>query len=204
MPYRPSWCGGDARPALPVRSRGRRGTGRAWRSPGNRGGARPGNGPVLGTGDPDEARRMCGRFAQVVEARELSALYGGSVPDIERPDRWNGAPTQAFLVCRLNAAGRRVLSLQRWGLVPSWASDRAIGSWLINARSETVHEKPAFRAALRRRRCLVPANGWFECAARRRGRSRSGSAWRTAARSASRGCGRPGGRGRRRWRASRS
>ena len=65
-------------------------------------------------------------------------------------------------MCRLDAAGRRVLTLQRRGLVPSWARDRAIGNRLINARSETVHEKPAFRAAFRRRRCLVPANGWFE------------------------------------------
>ena len=107
---------------------------------------------------------MCGRFTQVVEARELAALYGGAVaaPGVERPPRWNGAPTQAFLVCRLDAAGRRVLSLQRWGLVPSWARDRAIGSRLINARSETAAAKPAFRAAFQRRRCLVPANGWFE------------------------------------------
>ena len=105
---------------------------------------------------------MCGRFTQVVKPGEFAAMYGAATPDIELPARWNGAPSQAFLVCRLDAAGRRVLSLQRWGLVPSWARDRAIGSRLINARSETVHEKPAFRAAFRRRRCLVPANGWFE------------------------------------------
>ena len=105
---------------------------------------------------------MCGRFTQVVKAVELAALYGVEVPDVERPDRWNGAPTQAFLVCRLDAAGRRVLTLQRWGLVPSWAGDRAIGRRMINARSETVHERPAFRSAFRRRRCLVPVNGWFE------------------------------------------
>ena len=107
---------------------------------------------------------MCGRFTQVVKARELAALYGPAVtiPDTAWAERWNGAPTQAFLVCRLDAARRRVLSLQRWGLVPSWARDRAIGNLLINARAETVHEKPAFRAAFWRRRCLVPANGWFE------------------------------------------
>ena len=105
---------------------------------------------------------MCGRFTQVVEARELAALYGVEAPDVAPPPRWNGAPTQAFLVCRLDAAGRRVLSLQRWGLVPSWAHDRAIGRRMINARSETVHERPAFRSAFRRRRCLVPASGWLE------------------------------------------
>ena len=107
---------------------------------------------------------MCGRFTQVVKARQLAALYGPAVtmPDTAWAERWNGAPTQVFLVCRLKAEGRRVLCLQRWGLVPSWARDRVIGNRLINARAETVHEKPAFRAAFRRRRCLVPANGWFE------------------------------------------
>ena len=105
---------------------------------------------------------MCGRFTQVVKAGELVALYGAAAPDVALPERWNGAPTQAFLVCRLDAAGRRVLSLQRWGLVPSWARDRVIGNRLINARSETVDAKPAFRAAFWRRRCLVPADGWFE------------------------------------------
>ena len=105
---------------------------------------------------------MCGRFTQVVKAGGLAELYGVAAPDIELPTRWNGTPTQTFLVCRLDAAGRRVLSLQRWGLVPSWARDRAIENRLINARAETVHEKPAFRAAFRRQRCLVPANGWFE------------------------------------------
>ena len=84
---------------------------------------------------------MCGRFTQVVKAGELQAMYGAAVPDVERPDRWNGAPTQAFLVCRLDAAGRRVLTLQRWGLVPSWARDRSIGNRLINARSETAAGK---------------------------------------------------------------
>ena len=81
---------------------------------------------------------MCGRFTQVVKAVELAALYGVTASGVELQPRWNGAPTQAFLVCRLDAAGRRVLTLQRWGLVPSWARDRAIGNRLINARSETV------------------------------------------------------------------
>ena len=97
------------------------------------------------------------------------------MPDTAWAERWNGAPTQVFLVCRLDAEGRRVLSLQSWGLVPSWARDRKIGSRMINARSETVAVKPAFRAAFRRRRCLVPANGWFEWR-RTRGRSRC-AAW---------------------------
>ena len=81
---------------------------------------------------------MCGRFTQVVKAVELAALYGVAASGVELQPRWNGAPTQAFLVCRLDAAGRRVLTLQRWGLVPSWARDQSIGNRLINARSETV------------------------------------------------------------------
>ena len=107
---------------------------------------------------------MCGRFTQAVKARELAALYGPAVamPDAAWAERWNGAPSQVFLACRLDAEGRRVLSLLRWGLVPSWARDRSIGNRLINARAKTVHQKPAFRSAFRRRRCLVPVNGWFE------------------------------------------
>ena len=81
---------------------------------------------------------MCGRFTQALMVGELVALYGAaaSLPDRGDPawpERWNGAPTQPFLACRLDPAGRRVLSLLRWGLVPSWARDRAIGSRLINA-----------------------------------------------------------------------
>ena len=107
---------------------------------------------------------MCGRITQVVKASDLAALYGpaATMPGAAWAERWNGAPSQVFLACRLDAEGRRVLSLLRWGLVPPWARDRSIGNRLINARAETVHGKPAFRSAFRRRRCLVPVNGWFE------------------------------------------
>ena len=76
--------------------------------------------------------------------------------------RYNGCPTQDFTICRLDDSGTRTIAKLRWGLVPRWAKDTKIGSRLINARAETVHEKPAFRAAFRRRRCLVPADGWLE------------------------------------------
>ena len=96
--------------------------------------------------------------------RELHDLYGlltdGS-PDNMRP-RWNGAPTQDFAVCRLDAEGARTIPRLRWGLIPFWAKDIKIGSRLINARAETVDSKPAFRSAFKSRRCLVPADGWFE------------------------------------------
>ena len=76
--------------------------------------------------------------------------------------RYNGCPTQDFAACRVDAQGARVLTKLWWGLVPAWAPDVKMGARLINARSETVHVKPAFRAAFRRRRCLIPADGWFE------------------------------------------
>ena len=91
-------------------------------------------------------------------------LYDAAQPvlPLDLPARYNGAPAQDFAACRLDAAGRRVITRLRWGLVPSWAKDAGIGSRMINARAETVRDKPAYRAAFRARRCLVPANGWFE------------------------------------------
>ena len=114
---------------------------------------------------------MCGRFTQRMLWSEIHALYQipGQVPLNLHP-RYNGCPTQDFGACRLDGAGTRALAKLRWGLVPAWAKDPGIGSRLINARAETVHEKPAFRAAFRRRRCLVPANGWFEWWAEREGK----------------------------------
>ena len=76
--------------------------------------------------------------------------------------RYNGCPTQDFAACRLETSGTRSVAKLRWGLVPAWAKDPKIGSRLINARAETVHEKPAFRTAFRWRRCLIPADGWLE------------------------------------------
>ena len=98
------------------------------------------SGTYGGTGDPEGARGMCGRFTQVVKAVDLAALYGVAASGVELQPRWNGAPTQAFLVSRLDAVGRRVLTLQRWGLVPSWAGDRelvdqhAVGGRSVSAR----------------------------------------------------------------------
>ena len=107
---------------------------------------------------------MCGRFTQKLTWRELHALYGllaDAPPDNMRP-RWNGAPTQDFAACRLTPDGDRSISRLRWGLIPFWAKDVKIGSRMINARAETVDAKPAFRSAFKSRRCLVPADGWFE------------------------------------------
>jgi putative SOS response-associated peptidase YedK len=108
---------------------------------------------------------VCGRYANAVSARELEDLFtacdetGGIQPN------FNVAPTTTAPVVVVPpgqpAAGARVRTA-RWGLVPSWARDTAIGNRLINARAETVAAKPAFRAALRARRCLVPATGYYE------------------------------------------
>lgn len=109
-------------------------------------------------------KAMCGRFTQDVDGDDLVDLYelDSLSPQVELRKRWNGAPTQSFAVCRTGLDGQRELAAQRWGLVPAWSRDAKIGARLINARSETVDSKPAFRGAFRQRRCLVPANGWFE------------------------------------------
>ncbi len=111
---------------------------------------------------------MCGRFtqAQIAELdREIFKLLG--VPPLE--PRYNIAPTEEAAVVRAagaaGAAGEasnRRLDLLRWGLIPSGASDPAIGNRLINARAETVAQKPSFRSAFKYRRCLVPADGFYE------------------------------------------
>ncbi len=106
---------------------------------------------------------MCGRFTQDIDDDDLEMLYGvdaSAVPSLTT--RWNGAPTQDFALCRVGRSGVREAAVHRWGLIPAWARDSKIGARLINARAESVDTKPSFRNALRNRRCLVPARGWFE------------------------------------------
>ncbi len=106
-------------------------------------------------------RSMCGRYSLAVPGdivAELFALVGS--PEIS--PRWNIAPTQSVGVIRAAPDGARHLSPLRWGLVPTWAKDAKIGNRMINARSETAASKPSFRNALRRRRCIVPADGFYE------------------------------------------
>ena len=92
---------------------------------------------------------------------DLYSVRGTPLPPNRRA-RYNGAPGQGFAACRLDEDGARAIALLRRGLVPSWARDTKIANRLINARSETVHNKPSFRSAFRSRRCLIPADGWFE------------------------------------------
>jgi putative SOS response-associated peptidase YedK len=104
---------------------------------------------------------MCGRFTLTRSAAEVAEHFGlASAPPLAA--HWNAAPTQELPIVRVRSTGERVLELRRWGLVPSWAEDPSSGAKLINARVESVLERPAFRDALRRRRCLVPADGFYE------------------------------------------
>lgn len=103
---------------------------------------------------------MCGRYTLTDPGDELIRHFQlQNLPEDYRP-RYNIAPTQAVLAV-VNGDGRRAGRL-RWGLIPSWAKDPAIGNRMINARSETIAEKPSFRTAFRRRRCLIPADGFYE------------------------------------------
>jgi len=113
---------------------------------------------------------MCGRFTFAISPELLAEVFG--VPVLEEiPHRYNIAPSQQVPILREAATGGRYLSSVRWGLVPHWAKDLSIGNRMFNARCETVHEKPAFRQAIRARRCVVPASGFFEWAASPAGKS---------------------------------
>lgn len=95
------------------------------------------------------------------EIVELYSIHDGHTALNLKP-RYNVAPTQEVHVCRLLESGEPKIIPLRWGLIPFWAKDMKIGYKLINARSETVHEKPSFRAAFKTRRCLIPSSGWYE------------------------------------------
>lgn len=104
---------------------------------------------------------MCGRFAFYSPAEAAAALFGVSAaPDVQ--PRYNIAPTQFIAAIRDAGDDGRELVMLRWGLVPFWAKDPSIGNRMINARAETVAEKPAYRAAYKHRRCIVLADGFYE------------------------------------------
>ncbi len=102
---------------------------------------------------------MCGRYTIVAKAEEIEKRFQVEVPEFYVP-RYNAAPTQILPVITNQSPDG--LSFFRWGLIPSWASDPSIGNRMINARAETIHEKPSFKQALKKRRCLVPADGFYE------------------------------------------
>ena len=104
---------------------------------------------------------MCGRFAFYSPSEAAAALFGVSGSLTVEP-RFNIAPTQYVAAIRDSEDNERELVMLRWGLIPSWAKDPSIGNRMINARAETVAEKPSFRSAYSRRRCVILADGFYE------------------------------------------
>ena len=102
---------------------------------------------------------MCGRFFLASSPDSIADVFGASAPDYE--PRWNVAPTEEILCMRV-MTGNRSMDKLRWGLIPQWVKDTRSGSRMINARSETAASKPSFRSAMKRRRCLIPADGFYE------------------------------------------
>ena len=116
---------------------------------------------------------MCGRYRAPGEPADAAGSTARTdwrelfyELDLSTADNYNAAPTQVLPVVRLGRDGKPETAMLRWGLVPSWARDDKIASKLINARSETVAEKPSFRTAFKRHRCLVPMRGFYEWQAR--------------------------------------
>src|SRR3954466_8858866 len=102
---------------------------------------------------------MCGRFTLSRPKKVAEGFHVPEVPPV--PVRYNVAPTQAIPVVRQAAHGRECVPV-RWGLIPAWADEPSIGNRLVNARSATAADKPSFRGAFKHRRCLIPADGFYE------------------------------------------
>ena len=109
---------------------------------------------------------MCGRFTLRAQPEQIARLFDldpTAAPLDQVQPRYNIAPTQPILAVRQNRdSGQREATFLNWGLIPFWADDPSIGSRMINARSETAAEKPSFRAAFKYRRCIIPADGFYE------------------------------------------
>ncbi|MDQ7063331.1 MAG: SOS response-associated peptidase [candidate division KSB1 bacterium] len=105
-------------------------------------------------------RGMCGRFVRTTPIDQLIELFAIHEVDCDLPPSYNVAPGQPVLA--ITGGPERRLRCFKWGLVPFWAKDASIGSRMINARAETLAEKPAFRQAFKKRRCVIPADGYYE------------------------------------------
>ncbi len=105
---------------------------------------------------------MCGRYALHAPAESLAEDFDAVLEIAALTPRYNAAPLQWLPVVRQRPSGERVIHALRWGLLPAWAKDEGMAARLINARAETLSEKTAFRAAFGRRRCVVPASGFYE------------------------------------------
>ena len=104
---------------------------------------------------------MCGRYELHSHPAAIALAFGLSSPPDVHP-HYNIAPMTEVPIVRIGSGGERELVRMRWGLVPRWAKDPSIGAKMINARGETIHDKPSFRTAYRRHRCLIPADGFYE------------------------------------------
>ncbi len=106
---------------------------------------------------------MCGRYRLTANERWLSEYFNIPAEDIEWAARWNVAPTdEVATVLQHRTEPKRIFARMRWGLIPSWAKDISTGLKTINAASETAADKPAFREPMKKRRCLIPADGFYE------------------------------------------
>lgn len=103
---------------------------------------------------------MCGRFVLTADPAAIQTAFNLTTVPAEMTPRYNIAPTQPVAV--ITNEHPDALTFHRWGLIPSWAKDMSFGAKTINARSETAYEKPSFKAAFKRRRCIIPANGYYE------------------------------------------
>jgi len=121
-----------------------------------------------GAGRRGYHRRVCGRFSFASPPEVAAQVFGVAASSLGAP-RYNIAPTQEVAIVRWHEGGRR-LGWAHWGLIPAWARDRSLGARLINARAETAADKPAFRGAFKARRCLVPADGFYEWVHQGRGK----------------------------------
>lgn len=104
---------------------------------------------------------MCGRYTMHHSPAQVEMRFGITEARATPSERYNIAPTQAVPVV-VEGDGARFLDAMQWGLIPSWAKEPGIGNKMINARAETLPEKPSFKVALSRRRCLIPADGFYE------------------------------------------
>lgn len=104
---------------------------------------------------------MCGRFTLAVEKETIASHFKLNTDSFSHAPRYNIAPGQLVPVIGTGPGGRNI-TLMRWGLIPHWAKDPGTGSKMINARAETIDQKPSFRDSFRHRRCIIPADGFYE------------------------------------------
>ena len=104
---------------------------------------------------------MCGRYSLTKPINTLKEHFQAIAMEMDHDKRYNIAPSQSVPIVVAGEQGREIHAM-RWGLIPSWAKDPALGNRLINARAETVHEKPSFKSSFKKQRCLVPTDGFYE------------------------------------------